>query len=171
MTTHLGIELSPGACRIVEIDARSSPWTPRRGATRVRSFAVLPASGADTDAKLASLGGKPAAVIVWNAPSEHRQVVITGGSYEAMRAEALASLASVGLQTRGVLADIAPAGGRPKRGVPQPVVVTLASSADGSPALQPPHAARIRERAATTPARALRSLTRPRRATSLPRAL
>src|SRR5437762_1729247 len=168
MTTHLGIELSPGACRIVEIDARSSPWTPRRGATRVRSFAVLPASGADTDAKLASLGGKPAAVIVWNASSEHRQVVITGGSYEAMRAEALASLASVGLQTRGVLADIAPAGGRPKRGIRQPVVVTLASSADVSAALQPLHAAGIRVRAVTTPAGALGSLARLRRATAVP---
>ena len=167
MTTHLGIELSPGACRIVEIDARP-PWTPRRGPTRVRSFAVLPASGADTDAKLASLGGKPAAVIVWNAPSEHRQVVITGGSYEAMRDEALASLASVGLQTRGVLADIAPAGGRPKRGVRQPVVVTLASSADVSAALQPLHAAGIRVRAVTTPAGALGSLARLRRATAVP---
>src|SRR2546430_4554788 len=122
MTTHLGIELSPGACRIVEIDARSSPWTPRRGATRVRSFAVLPASGADTDAKLASLGGKPAAVIVWNAPSEHRQVIITGGSYEAIRAEAPASLASAGLQTRGTLADNAPAGGAPESRPPHPGV-------------------------------------------------
>ena len=126
MTTHLGIELSPGACRIVEIDA-GSPWPSRRGATRVRSFAVLPPSGAETDARLASLRGKPAAVIVWSAPSEHRQVVVTGASYETMRAEALASLAASGLQTRGVLADISPAGDRPKRGMRQPVVVTFAS--------------------------------------------
>src|SRR5260221_3639653 len=170
MTTHLGIELSPGACRIVEIDARP-PWKPGRGLARVRSCAVLPASGAYTDAKLAWLGGKPAAVIVWNARSEHRQVVITGGSYEAMRAEALASLASVGLQTRGVLADIAPAGGRPKRGVRQPVVVALASSADVSTALQPLHAAGIRVRAVTTPAGALGSLARLRRATAVPRTI
>jgi len=167
MTTHLGIELSPGACRIVEIDARP-PWTPRRAATRVRSFAVLPASGADTDAKLASLRGKPASVIVWNAPSEHRQVVVTGGSYEAMRAEALNSLASAGLATRGVLADIAPAGGRPKRGARQPVVVTLAASAELSAALQPLGAAGIRVRAVTTPAGALASLARLRRATAVP---
>ena len=167
MTTHLGIELSPGACRIVEIDA-GSVWASRRGATRVRSFAALPPSGAETDAKLATLAGKPAAVIVWNAPSEHRQVVVTGGSYETMRAEALSALAAAGLQTRGVLADVSPAAGRPKRGKRQPVVVTLAASSDVTTALQPLRSAGIRVRTVTTPAAALGSLARLRRSLAVP---
>ena len=167
MTTHLGIELSPAACRLVEIDERS-PWTPRRGATHVRSFAVLPASGAETDTKLASFAGKAAAVVVWDAASEHRQVVVNGGSYETMRAEALAALAAAGLETRGMLADVAPAGGRPKRGARQPVVVTVAASAQIAAALQPLRSAGIHVRAVTTPAAALGSLARLRRATAVP---
>ena len=167
MTTHLGIELSPGACRIVEIDARP-PWTPHRSATRVRSFAVLPASGAETDARLASFAGRAAAVVVWDAASEHRQVVVSGGSYETMRAEALAALAAAGLETRNMLADIAPAGGRPKRGARQPVVVAVAASARISAALQPLRSAGIHVRAVTTPAAALGSLARLRRATAVP---
>jgi len=165
--THLGIELSPGACRIIEIDGESA-WASRGGAARVRSFAIVPPSGAETDAKLASLAGKPAAVIVWNAPSDHRQVVVTGGSYEAMRAEALASLASAGLQTRGVLADVSPAGARPKRGKRQPVVVTLAAAPDVTTALQPLENAGIDVRTVTTPAAALGSLARLRRSLAVP---
>src|SRR5712692_2652978 len=122
MTARVGIELSLSACRIVEIDGQPA-WARRPRETRVRSFAALPPSGRETRAKLQSLRRRTAAVIVWNAPSEHRQVVVTGGSYESMRAEALAALAAAGLQTQGVAADIAPVVGPPRRGVRQPVVV------------------------------------------------
>ena len=129
----------------------------------MRSFAVLPPSGAGTSAALASLKGKTAAVIVWDAATEHRQVVVTGGSYESMRREALTALATAGLQTQGVLADIAPAGGRPARGGRRPVVVALASAADISAALAPLRAAGIQIRTVTTAAAALDSLARLRR--------
>src|SRR5712691_5717182 len=118
MTARVGIELAPSACRIVEIDGQSV-WARRASETRVRSFAVLPPSGLETRAKLQSLRRRTAVVVVWNAPSEHRQVVVTGGSYESMRAEALAALAAAGLQTHGVVADIVPVVGPAKRGVRQ----------------------------------------------------
>ena len=54
MATRVGIELSPAACRIVEIDAGLA-WRGAQGDTRVRSFAVLPPSGPELRAKLASL--------------------------------------------------------------------------------------------------------------------
>jgi hypothetical protein len=169
MAARLGIELSPTACRIVEIEA---PRFGRpAGDTRVRSFTLLPPAGAETAAKLASLKGQTAAVVVWNAPSEYRQVVVTGGSYESMRREALNALAAAGLQTKGVLADIAPAAGRPKRGRRQPVVVALASSSEISSALEPLRSAGIQLRTVTTPAAALGSLARLRRKSSVPNAI
>src|SRR6185369_3385 len=74
MTTRLGIELSPTACRIVEVKAGLA-WRRHASDTRVRSFAVVPRSGPETRAKLESLRRQHAAVVVWHAPSEHRQVV------------------------------------------------------------------------------------------------
>jgi hypothetical protein len=97
MGTRVGIELSPTACRIVEVDDGPS-WRRHRGETRVRSFAVLPPSGQELRARLQSLRRRRAAVVVWGARSEHRQVMVTAGSYEAMRAEAMASLAAAGLE-------------------------------------------------------------------------
>ena len=108
MATRVGIELSPTACRIVEVEG-SLPWRRREGDTRVKSFSVLPPSGPETRARLASLRRRAAAVVVWGGRSEHRQVMVTAGSYESMRAEAMASLAAAGLQTSAVWADIAPA--------------------------------------------------------------
>src|SRR3954471_21742607 len=58
---QLGIELSPNACRIVEVD-RGVPWRQAQGDSRVRSFTVLPPSGPETQAKLASLRRRSAAV-------------------------------------------------------------------------------------------------------------
>src|SRR5713226_5691895 len=87
MATRLGIELSPAACRIVEIDAGPA-WRRHNGETRVRSFAVLPPSGPETQAKLESLRKRHAAVVVWDVRSDHRQVMVTSGSYESMRAAA-----------------------------------------------------------------------------------
>src|SRR5216683_252574 len=114
MATRLGIDLSPAACRVVEIDAGPA-WRRPKGETRVRSFAVLPPSGPETQAKLESLRKRHAAVVVWDVPSDHRQVMVTSGSYESMRAEALGALAAAGLQTYGAWADIAPASGRRDR--------------------------------------------------------
>src|SRR5258708_16258340 len=170
MTARVAIELSPSACRIVEMDGRPA-WARRPRETRVRSFAVLPPSGPETRAKLQSLRRRTAAVIVWNASSEHRQVVVTGGSYESMRAEALTSLAVAGVQTQGVVADIAPIGGYAARGVRRPVVAAIASASELSAALQPLREAGIRFRTVTTPAVALGSLARLRRAVSVPGAI
>jgi hypothetical protein len=170
MTTRLGIELSPTACRIVEVEAGLA-WHRRASDTRVRSFAVLPLSGPETRAKLASVRKQHAAVVVWNAPSEHRQVVVNSSSYESMRAEALGALADVGLPTRGVWADIAPASHPANRAARQPVVVALASAAEMSVALQPIIDAGIRVLAVTTPAMALGSLARLRRPFSTPDAV
>ena len=103
--------------------------------------------------------------------SEHRQVVVAGGTYESMRAEALASLAAAGVATEGVAADIAPVAGDPRHGVRQPVVVALASSAELTAALQPLRDAGIHLRSVTTPAVALTSIARQRREFSVPGAI
>jgi hypothetical protein len=79
---------------------------------RVRSFELLPASGSETLAGLQALRRQTNTVVVWTA-SEHRQVVVTGGSYESMRAEALDGLAAAGPKTQGTVADIVPVVGRP----------------------------------------------------------
>src|SRR5439155_58597 len=91
MATRVGIDLSPASCRVVEIDAAPA-WRRHKGETRVRSFAVLPPSGPETRAKLESLRKRHAAVVVWDGPSDHRQVTVTRGSYESMRAEAFVAL-------------------------------------------------------------------------------
>ena len=123
-------------------------------------MAILPPSGPETRAKLKSLRRRHAAVVVWGGRSEHRQVMVTAGSYESMRAEAVASLSAAGLQTIGVWADIAPASAPDDRAARRPVVVSMASASDMSEALQPLRDAGIRLRTVTTPAVALASLTR-----------
>ena len=164
MATRVGIELSPTACRIVEGDAGPA-WGRRSAAeTRVRSFAELPPSGPETDAKLASLKGRRAAVVIWAEPSDHRQVMVPAGSYESMRKAALKGLGAAGMQTRGMWADIAPARGHgddsKKR---RPVVVTLAPADAMTSALQPLLDAGIEVRTVLTPAAALGSLAHLRR--------
>jgi hypothetical protein len=167
MAAQVGIELSSAACHIVEVDA-GPPW--RRGPRdrRVRAFAVLPPSGPETRAKLESLRGRQAAVVVWGGRSEHRQVMVNAGTYEAMRAEAMASLAAAGVSTTGVWADIAPASAKDTRAARRAVVVSMASASDLTDALQPLREAGIRLRTVTTPAMALSSLARLRRAVSAP---
>jgi len=171
METRVGIELSPTACRIVEVDG-GLPWRRRaRRDTRVRSFAVLPPSGPETQARLNALRKRPAAVVVWGGRSEHRQVIVTAGSYEAMRQEALASLSAVGLQTSGMWADIAPASPVNDRAARRTVVVSMASASELTEALRPLREAGIQVRTVTTPAVALGSLARVRRAASVPDAI
>jgi len=166
VATRLGIELSPAACRLVEIDARAG--LRKDIESRVRSFAVLPPSGPETDALLATLKGRVASVVTWSAASDHRQVVVTEGRYEAMRAEALQALETAGVRTDGVVADIAPIGGTAKRGSRRPVVVTLADSAAVMSAIDPLVRAGIQVRSVVTPAVALASIARVRYAFSLP---
>ena len=167
---RVGIELSPAACRIVEVDG-GLPWRRGQGETCVRSFAILPPSGPETRAKLESLRRRHAAVVVWGGRSEHRQVMVTAGSYESMRAEAMASLSAAGLQTTGVWADIAPASAPADRAARRPVVVSMASASDMSEALQPLRDAGVRLRTVTTPAVALGSLARLRRSFPVPGAI
>jgi hypothetical protein len=167
--TRVGIELSPDAWRIVEIEP--IPIWARRGrtmSTRVRSFAVLPPTGPETAARLASLKNHHAAVVVWDAASDHRQVVVDAGSYESMRAEAIRALDAVGVETRGAWIDIAPAARPADRKARRPVVVAVAAAAELTTAVQPLQNAGIRVRAILTPAVALGALARLRRAFSTP---
>ena len=170
MATRIGIELSPDAYRIAEIDLAPA-WGGRGRETRVRSFVVLPPSGPETEAKLRSLRHRRAAVVVWNAASDHRQVMVSPGSYESMRAEAIAALDAAGVETRSVWVDIAPAIRTTDRAARRPVVVTLASGPELTVALRPLLEAGIRVQTVMTPAAALSSLARLRRDSSTPDAL
>jgi hypothetical protein len=164
--TRVGIELTPVAIRIVEVVQRGRLWRTPGSGSRVVSFGACPASEADLDDALQSFRGKAAAVVVWGTASEHRQMEVRIGSYERMRAEALRTLADDGVPTRGVWADIAPAG--PADGVHMPVVVSAASAKQMAEALQPLTDAGIRLRTVMTPAAALAAIARSRRAFSVP---
>jgi len=151
---------------MVEVVQRGRMWrTPGSGSTVV-SFGTCPAPEADLDDAWQSLRGKSAAVVVWGTASEHRQVEVHIGSYERMRTEALRTLADDGVPTRGVWADIAPAG--PADGVRMPVVVSAASAKQMAEALQPLTDAGIRLRTVMTPAAALAAIARSRRGFSVP---
>ncbi len=162
------IELSPAACRIVEIDA-GPPW--RKTAHETRGGVVyLPCRPPDRKRRRSweSLRGHRAAVVVWDGSTDHRQVMVTRGSYEAMRAEALGALDAAGVMTQGVWADIAPVTDPDDRSTRRPVVVALSSAAALRSALQPLQEAGIRTRSVMTPAVALDSLARLRRASRCP---
>jgi hypothetical protein len=159
--TRIGIELSPVACRLVEVDGPDIvPGRPL--ATRVQSFSILPPSGPETIQQLELIGRRPVSVVLWGVRSDHRQVVVSKGSYEKMRAEALASARAAGVDPRGTFADIAPAS-VPIKGVNrQTVVLALANAADVSVAIRPLVEARVRIRSIVTPADALLGLARSR---------
>jgi hypothetical protein len=161
LATRVGIELSPAACRIIEIEG-GPPWVRSTPGTRVVSFEVLTPSELDSHASLRALRKRPVSVVVWGVPNDHRQVVVTNKSYDAMRCEALTALASAGIETRGVLADVAPTTSV-DRSARRPVVVALAASVPSSDALAPLHNAGVRVRSLLTPAAALASLARTRR--------
>jgi hypothetical protein len=103
-----------------------------------------------------------AAVVVWGGRTEHRQVMVNAGSYESMRAEALAALSAAGAQITGAWADIAFASSADDGKARRPVVVSLASASEMADALLPLREAGIRLRTITTPAVALGSLARMR---------
>ena len=166
MRTRVGIELTPVACRIVEVVDRDRMWRTPVSSSSVVSFGMCRESEPDLDDALQSLRGKAAAVVVWGTASDHRQVEVRIGSYERMRTEALRTLADDGVPTRGVWADIAPAG--PADGVHMPVVVSAASAKQMAEALRPLTDAGIRLRTVMTPAAALAAIARSRRALSAP---
>ena len=91
-------------------------------------------------------------MVVWGVRSEHRQVVVANGSYEKMRAEALAAARVSGAQTRGTLADIASASTAIKGARRQPVVLALAHADDVSMAIRPRNDARLSIRSVINPA-------------------
>jgi hypothetical protein len=167
--TRVGIELTPVACRIVQVAERGRVSRDQNGDTVVHSFGVWPASGADTAAALASLRGRVAAVVVWGTASQHRQVQVTPGSYEEMRTQALRALFDAGVPTRGAWADIAPVG--PASGARRRVLVTIAAAPAMAAAVQPLVDAGIRVHSAITPAAALAAIARSRRASSVPDAI
>lgn len=161
MGTRFGIELSPVACRIVELDGPDVvPGVPL--ATRVRSHSILPPSGPETEQLFASIRRRPVTVVVWGARSDHRQVVVSKGSYEKMRGEALASARAAGVDPRGKLADIAPALTTIKGAARLPVVLALANAEAVSAAVRPLVEAGVRIRSIITPADALLGLARSR---------
>src|ERR1700689_3094032 len=104
MATRVGIELSPVACRIIEIDggATRSGDVPE---TRVRSYAVLGIGSLEMTEHLKTLRRRRAAVVVWGVKSDHRQLVVAQGGYDKMRAEALASARQAAVETDGMLSD------------------------------------------------------------------
>ncbi len=162
MSARIGIELAPSVCRIVELDAPLGRARHGVAAPRVRSFSVIPSSDRAVLEAFRSLGRRRASVIVWDAPSDHRQVVVTDGSYEQMRAEALTALRGVGAPVRGRLSDITPAS-PPIPGTRRPLLLATADGPAFDRALAPLVAAGIRIETALTPAAALLSLARLRR--------
>jgi hypothetical protein len=161
MGTRVGIELSPVACRIVELDGPDVvPGQPL--ATRVRSYSVLPPSGPETEQRFTSIDRRPVTVVVWGVRSDHRQVVVSKGSYEKMRGEALASARAAGVDPRGTLADIAPVLTTIKGADRPPVVLALANAEAVSAAIRPLVEAGVRIRSIITPADALLGLARSR---------
>ncbi len=161
MAAQIGIELSAGVCRIVDVHVRRS----RNGltTTRVRRFSVFPQGTPETATALAALRGQPAAVVVWGVPGDHRQVMVTAGSYDSMRREARRALALAGVETRGAMLDIARAPTVVDAGPRQPVVVALANGSAVRAAVEPLRAAGIEITTLATPATALVSLARARR--------
>ena len=165
MATRLGIELTSVACRIIEIDTGSG-WRRARAARPI--VCGSPVFRPEIGARLASYKGRAASVIVWGPYNAHRQVVVTQGTYESMRTDALESLSRAGVETRGVFVDIAPVGPSGDKAERRPVVVALAAATPIMSALQPIIDAGIRVRSVATPATALSSLARLRRSLDAP---
>ena len=89
---------------------RRRRWGGRRGETRVRSFAILPPSGPETEREARGRCGS-ARPRWWSGPppATIARSMVSPGSYESMRAEAIGALDAAGVETRGVWVDIAPA--------------------------------------------------------------
>ena len=167
MPVRLGIELSPVACRFVELDS-SRRFGRDALDTRVRSFARLPRQGAETHRKLSSCRRQPAAVVVWGLQADHRQALVANGSFNRMRREAVTAIRNAGVETRGRVADITPASRRANGAATRSVVVALAPTQDLAAALRWLTDEGVRVQSIVTPALALMSLARLRRESAVP---
>ena len=119
-------------------------------------------------AKLATLRGRKAAVVAWGLPSDHRHVVVTNGSKDGMRREAMAALRDAGVETRGMLGDVIAATPHFAGMTHQPVVIAIAAAHEISSAVQPLVDAGVHVQTVVTPPLALASLARMRRAFTVP---
>jgi hypothetical protein len=166
---RLGIELSPAACRIVELD-----WGTRSGrdwsATRVRTFARLPRDGVETQLKLSAFGRHMAAAVVWGLQADHRHAVVSRGSFRRMRREAVTAMEGGGVETHGRVADIF-AAPRVKGASTRSVVVALASTTGLAAAMRWLSGQGVRVQSIVTPALGLMSLARLRRLSAVPNRL
>jgi hypothetical protein len=167
MPVRLGIELSPVVCRIVELDV-SRGFGLDGSDTRVRSFARLPRESVATRLRLSKLRRQPAGVVVWGLQADHRQIVVTHGSLRAMRHEAVAALRNAGVETRGKVADIAPVSRKAKGTTTRSVIATFAPAQSLVAALRWLTDEGVRVKSIVTPALALMSLARLRRASTVP---
>jgi hypothetical protein len=164
MSARIGIELAPSVCRIVELDAplhRARHGTPL---PRVQSFSTLLRSDRALADAFGALRRRRARVVVWDVPAGHRQVVVADGAYDRMRAEALASVRASGVPVRAMLSDIASAASVAQGSRRRAVLVATADAAGVDAALGPLVNAGIRIDAVLTPAAALWSLAKLRRA-------
>jgi hypothetical protein len=160
MSSHIGIEISRTACRIVELEQSGADSD-----TIVRSYAHSPAADA---LSLAPFRHRMAAVVVWGLHGEHRQVLVTRGSYQRMRRDAVAAMKQAGVDTRQMLADIAAAGTDGRDVKRRAVVAALARTSDVAAALRTLTSAGVKVRSIVTPALALMSLARMRRRVAAP---
>ena len=124
---------------------------------------MSPRLGEETRVRLARLRGREAAVVVWGMRGDHRQAIVSVDRYDAMRREAITSLQCAGIDTRGVLTDIAPAGPRPKDGARRPVVMAWRRRMTSPLRCGPWWRPGFRIKSVVTPATALGSLARLRR--------
>ena len=159
MASHLGIEISRSACRIVELDRVAEDDV----TTIVRSYSQATAADA---ASLAPFSRRHAAIVMWGLHGEHRQAIVTSGTYHHMRREAVAAARQAGIDTRQMLADISPVSA--EKTVRRPVVLALARTSDVAGALRTVSSAGVKARSIVTPALALMSLARMRRRLTAP---
>src|SRR4249920_799015 len=98
MSTRIGIELTPVACRIVEVQANLRPLQGPSDVT-VRSFQRLD-KGPHMRAKLTTLRDHDLALVVWGLSSHHGQALVRRSSYARMRREAVGAARQAGIDTR-----------------------------------------------------------------------
>ena len=174
MPIRLGIELSPTACRIVEIE-RDRRVRPDSFETRLTSFSVARRVDAEISTQLKDYRGHRARVVVWAPGADHRPVVVVNAPYGHMRTEARSAVRAAGRSADRMLADIAPVPIDPPLDESEPyrrvVLVATAPTDEISAMLEPLVQAGIRLEHVLTPAAALVSLARLRRSLARPDAL
>ena len=161
-----GVALSPRTCRVVAV-ARP-PWRSRSAGTRVRAFASWPRTSPAVDDAAAILRRRRVHAVIWGVRCRHVQMLVRDGPYESVRAEALAQFSAssiaAGLDVRRALADVTPVGPPAGRGASRRILLVVADAGDVRAAIKPLTDAGADLRAVFTPALALMSLARSRRA-------